>query len=245
MTTPNGAESLWSNRIGDHLHERSVREARTLHHLAMGPEHILLAILNPDTPTIAADVLNEVGITHSLVNERFIALRETGTSSGVLSTVAFEACMGLILGMALARSRIEVSDEDALISLVYGDFGTRPGLLAQFDVDLGSITVALRARGAIVPNLLPPVEPILQFGPRVYFPAEYATAATEEMVKLQRQTGTEWAINSSRWKPGCVWIDSPSAIDTTVALRNVVHAELVEIIDLHVAVQSERLALQE
>jgi Clp amino terminal domain, pathogenicity island component len=48
-------------------------EAARLGHQWVGPEHVVLAILDDGCPSIARSVLNDLGLTHDVSEERFLA----------------------------------------------------------------------------------------------------------------------------------------------------------------------------
>lgn len=62
-------------------------QAARLGHQWVGPEHILLAILDEGQPSLARSVLDEFGVTHDRVRERFLASLLNGTPS-IRSTIA-------------------------------------------------------------------------------------------------------------------------------------------------------------
>lgn len=79
--------------------------------------------------------------------------------------------MGMAGGLALAAGSARVTDEHALLALLYQ--GWLDHFLDSVDLTLAEIVPRLAARGVAVPPLLreeppPPRGPI---GPRVYFPA--------------------------------------------------------------------------
>lgn len=53
--------------------QNAIVEAACLGHQWVGPEHVLLAILNEQPPTLAREALNDVGITYDQTRKRFLA----------------------------------------------------------------------------------------------------------------------------------------------------------------------------
>jgi hypothetical protein len=133
----------------------SFDEAQRLGHQWVGPEHVLLAILDDTRPSIARSVLNEFGVTHRAVESGFLAtlldaspaVRST-IADGVVSSPApiFYEIEGWIAGFAAAHGA-PPTVEIALLSLC-----TLQSNVVAKAVDPSRVVAALATRGVTVPK---------------------------------------------------------------------------------------------
>jgi hypothetical protein len=145
------------------LHDACLEAAR-LGHQWVGPEHVTLAILDEQRPSIARGVLNDLGLTHHHLEESFLASLLNGTPA-IRSTVAdgemthpapsFYEIQGWVAGCAAAMSTPPTT-EIVLLALCW----LQPHALG-IGIDGREVVVALGARGVPVPQAqLPLDEPI-------------------------------------------------------------------------------------
>jgi Clp amino terminal domain, pathogenicity island component len=135
----------------------SIDEAQRLGHQWVGPEHVLLAILDHTRPSLARSVLNDVGATHRSAESHLLAsllaatppVRSTIACRGATSPAPiFYEMQGWIAGYAAATAA-PASTETALVCLC----ALRPDVLAGV-ADVRAVAAALAAKGVQVPSLL-------------------------------------------------------------------------------------------
>ena len=125
-------------------------QAARLGHQWVGPEHVLLAILDEGRPSLACSVLNDLGLTHDRAEESFLGSLLNATPP-VRSTIAdgaltrpapiFYEMQGWIAGFAAATGTSPTA-ETALVCLC----SLRPDVLAGA-VDVDDVLCALDDRG--------------------------------------------------------------------------------------------------
>lgn len=161
----------WSERADLPLVQRTLRQAQVAGHEVCGPDAILLTILHPPQPTAASLVLAEAGLTQDVL----LASPKFGPPSGdghVVTNPAWSECMGMAQGLALAAGSIRVTDEHALLALLYQGFLDH--YLDGVELTAAELVARLADRGVAVPSPLPaePSSPRGPIGPRVYFPCD-------------------------------------------------------------------------
>jgi hypothetical protein len=137
------------------LHD-SFAEAQRLGHQWVGPEHVLLAILDDLRPSVARTVLNELGATHQAAESWFLASLLVG-SPAVRSKIAdrvtrpapiFYEIQGWIAGYGAATGTPQ-SAETALVCLC----SFHPAVVSGI-ADARDVVEALAVRGVLVPSAL-------------------------------------------------------------------------------------------
>jgi hypothetical protein len=202
-----GASTMrWASRADTTLVRRAAKEAEAFDHGVLGPDEIVLALLQPPEPTIASSVLADVGLTHAAVVESLSSRARPSASTrprGFGTNPAWGRCTGMADGMALGRGATQVADEDVLLALLYQ--GWLDHHLEQVDATAGEVTERLAARGVRVPTVLPsePDTPRGPMGPRVYFPCEEQGVARGLRDAIQFRAW--WGFNRDR--AGLCYVD--------------------------------------
>lgn len=156
---------------------RTLEQSQAFDHGVIGPDEILLAVLQPRRPTVVSAVLEESGLTQEAVGAGLRRRPPTGALSTserreYATNPAWSAGMGMAKGLALAAGSPGIRDEDALFALLYQ--GWLDHHLERVDLTGPELVARLAARGVAVPPLLPaePEPPRGPMGPRVYFPCD-------------------------------------------------------------------------
>jgi hypothetical protein len=134
-------------------------EARQLNQGWVGPEHLLLAILNE--PNLASELLAALGVTHDRLKEHITTLRPDpdvafpkARSDPGMNPAAY-GLMGWAAGFAAAARISSPRSEHWLIAFLYAsDRGAM--WLHPFGVTARAVTDALAARGIAVPEFPAP-----------------------------------------------------------------------------------------
>lgn len=236
------AEQRWDSRGSAALSHRAFKEAQLLKQSFCTQEHFLLALLNPPQPTIALQVLNELGITYDGVRARASKMGRT-SNKGASSTQSYQLILGWAQGIAIGMAQ-PFRDEHALLALAFGDMGGEP-LLVWFDLDPQDVVELLGSKGAPVPDVLPPAPPtpVGPFGPWVYFPTEVFGSVTKELVKDFPPGTVHWGTNRSKWKKGFWYVHGEDTIPMEQIVRRGLkgkHRDLVEVLTFAEGMELEK-----
>lgn len=208
------------------LLERAYAQARARGDRVASVTHVVLALLDPPEPTVARQVLLTVGVDTA----RLPVVDGDGTS--VSSSIPLHEVERFARGLALAAGRIEPTDEEMLLALVYQHAGGSSSTLSEIDVDPHEVYDELAARGVTVPAVPPPL-PRLHgpWGPVVYVPLDQRDAVSRRRM-LHHPPGTRrWGINSDRTKPGMARFIAEDDVDLpTLARQAVDDPSLVEVV---------------
>lgn len=216
--------SRWQGRESDGISRRAFKEAMVLKNSFCTQDHFLLALLNPDLPTPAFEVLTELGLTHERIKERLSKMdRRRRSYQGSGSTPAYQLILGWAQGIAIGMGAMEVTDEHVLLALAYGGFGGE-SMLIWLEVDPDEVVSKLAARGVPTPHLQPPVAPTPTgpLGPWVYFPEADSRAVVQELVKHHPPGTALWGTNSSKWKKGYIYVHGEDQIRMEEIVRRAV-----------------------
>lgn len=180
---------------------RAFREMEKLRARYCTLEHFLLALLSPDQPTIALQVLTDMGVTYEQVAESSKRMQRPTRAKGGRSTPTFHLMQGWAQGIAVGLGYTEISDEICLLALAYGVVGDR-STLESFDLQADEVVERLREHGVKAPSVAPPISSRLlgPQGPFVYFPPEDWTTVTRALHEQYPTGRASWGTNKSRWK---------------------------------------------
>jgi Clp amino terminal domain, pathogenicity island component len=219
-----GDAPRWDASASSDMARRAFVEARDLRHGACIDLHFLLALLNPSTPTVAAKVLDELGLTHADVRRHVSERMRAGRrGSGTYSSPTYQLVLGWAQGIALGMGATRLTDEHILMAIVYGDYGGDPRLEA-FGIDPDEVMERLRAHGAQTPRVEPPASqtPPGPLGPWVYFPKHDWGAVTQELGRAHPPGTAQWGTNASNWKKGHWYVVGEDAIPMEAIVRRAV-----------------------
>lgn len=159
---------------------RAGDEAARLNHGWVGPEHVLLAILARPTESVAAAVLNELGITHERFSERLVAEIASGdpgaaptAENGTSTSPVWHELIGRADGLAAGLGSAAVTADHLVIAFVWEpDSGVE--LEQMFDVKRETIIDALQAAGVATPTVAMRPSPVANTRgqQRVFVPAD-------------------------------------------------------------------------
>lgn len=133
---------------------------------AVGPEHILLALADGESPVARALRANN-SLPSSSVDDRAVVTTQ-GARGGRDQTrgrrLSVEASLVLARagGIALAQGRDELDEECILAALIWND--NPPGCLVALETSLGGVSELiqiLKAHGVVLPERSPPKRPRL------------------------------------------------------------------------------------
>ena len=210
----------WSPSADHGLTARAFRETEKLGTRYCTIEHFLLALLNPDEPTIALQVLTDMGLRYEQVAERSKRMQRPTRAKGGRSTPNFHMLQGWAQGIAVGLGCVEISDEICLLALAYGVVGDR-SLLESFDVQADDVVERLREHGVLVPSVAPPISSRLlgPQGPFVYFPPEDWTSVTRALHEQYPSGRALWGTNRSKWKRGYWYVNGDDEIPMEEIVR--------------------------
>ena len=217
----------WSRYARSHLH-RAIEESTQRGHSWVGPDHLLLAILNAPAPTTASQVLGELGITYEGVSAR-APRADSDDPPGRGTSPAYHQVVARASALSVAEGAEFVNDEHVLLALLYDEHRDTGSAITNADGDPDEIYVALEQRGVVVPPVRPPV-PDASWGPAttyVYFPESDEPAVRQAL--RERHRGAFIVFRASRSRAGYwyVWGEDHLGLGTTI--RDVVaDASLVE-----------------
>jgi Clp amino terminal domain, pathogenicity island component len=192
--------------------------------------HILMALLDPPRPTVAAEALRHAGVDEDRLRawceaegarDRAEHLAEHGAVvTGVSSTAAQQVVVARAHGLAVA-SGVSVADEHLLLALMY-DGGD--GFLTEFDVDRGALYEYLGDHGVVVPPLPPPTAtPHVRMTQRVYVRFPHASSVLRELARRHPPgAGDGFGVNTDAVPPGWVAFVTSDGIDLATIVASVI-----------------------
>lgn len=228
----------WSDAVA-----RAMTLAHELGHKAVMGEHVLLALLSPKQPTVAAVVMSELGMDYDEILDR-LGTMDIGfdhESEGTRSTPVFHQLAGFAQGLALGMGSDTVTDEHVLLAIAYAD-PTGDQRLITYEIDPDEVVNGLRARGVHVPRLAPPVlaPPSGPWGPTVYYLPEDSPAVHEQLIDRYPPGTARWGTNTSTWKEGYIYVDGEDEIPMEEIVRAAVKdSSTVEVVPFLEAIERE------
>jgi hypothetical protein len=231
--------------LNHQMMQRAFDEARRGDSPAVSKEHLLLAVLNPPEPTVASQVLKELGVSYEDALARSPRVhddeKEEEGGAGPRSSPAYHEAAAFASALAVSQGAPSVTDEHVLVALLYDEHRDTGSAITRVDLDPDEIYDALAARGVPVPPLRPPV-PATPFGPAshtIYFPEADESAVRQAL--RDRHRGKFIGCAPSRWKPGYWYLWGEDYLDLASMVREVVaDASAIQIIPREEALPRER-----
>jgi hypothetical protein len=195
-------------------------------HHWFGGEHLLLAISRE--PSIARDVLGELGVTHerllealqAAVGSEGSATGEQPQHSGTLSSVSFHDLSGCAVGLAAGLGAEQVQPEHALLAVAWRPDRHAALLLRSLGVEVQRLPAALAAKGVAVPTVPAPPPPAeVAWGPRVDVPIEQLMEVTHRLVAERLSPGTPFGFNHDG--KGHAWVVAEQGVDLAAEVQAV------------------------
>ena len=208
------------------------QQAREQGHHWFGGEHLLLALSRE--PSIARDVLGELGVTHerllealqAAVGSEDAAAGEQPQHSGTLSSVSFHDLSGCAVGLAAGLGAEQVRPEHVLLAVAWRPDRLAAQLLRSLGVEVQRLPAALAAKGVAVPTVpAPSPAPEVAWGPRVDVPIEQLGEVTHRLVAERLPPGTPLGFNHDG--KGHAWVVAEQGVE----LAAEVQAVLLELSD--------------
>jgi ATP-dependent Clp protease ATP-binding subunit ClpA len=208
------------------------QEARELGHHWFGGEHLLLAISRE--PSIARDVLGELGVTHERLLEALqpavgsadVASGEQPPHSGTVSAVSFHDLSGCAVGLAAGLGAEQVRPEHVLLAIAWRPDRLAAQLLRSLGVEVQRLPAALAAKGVAVPTVPAPSPPVeAAWGSRVDVPIEQLMEVTHRLVAERLAPGTPFGFNHDG--KGHAWVVAEQGVDLAAEVQAVL-LELAE-----------------
>ena len=199
-------------------------------HHWFGGEHLLLALSRE--PSIARDVLGELGVTYGRLREALqAAVGSEGSTtgeqpphSGTLSSVSFHDLSGCAVGLAAGLGAEQVQPEHALLAVAWRPDRHAALLLRSLGVEVQQVPAALAAKGVAVPAVAPPSPaPEVAWGPRVDVPIERLMEVTHRLVADRLPPSTPFGFNHDG--KGHAWVVAEQGVDLAAEVERVL-AEL-------------------
>ena len=196
------------------------QQARELGHHWFGGEHLLLALSRE--PSIARDVLGELGVTHARLRAALVGLegaaQEQPPHGGTVSSVSFHDLAGCAVGLAAGLGADQVRPEHVLLAVAW-----RPDRLAAH---LLRSPAALADKGVAVPAVPAPSPPReVAWGPPVDVPIAQLGELTHRLVAERLPPGTPLGFNHDG--KDRAWVVAEQGVDLAAEVR----AVLVEFAD--------------
>jgi hypothetical protein len=163
----------------------------------VGPQHVVLALLDGDSP--AALALAEAGLDRERALQHLPGRGKQKTGAGGYVNPAFHMLHGMARGLALAAGARDPAPEHWLIALVHDSWAREATPLHLFEVDPAQVLDALRARGVEVPGLDAPVYVPWRGRHQIIVPRDRLQATIDRLMSAH-PAGSEW-----RW--GWNWVD--------------------------------------
>jgi len=208
------------------------QQARELGDHWFGGEHLLLAL--SQEPSIAREVLGELGVTHARLLEALRpmmgsedpATGEQPQHSGTLSSPSFHDLSGCAVGLAAGLGAEQVRPEHVLLAVAWRPDRLAAWLLRSLGVEVQRLPAALAAKGVAVPTVAPPPPPPeVAWGPQVDVPIEQLTEVTHRLVAERLPPGTPFGFNHDG--KGHAWVIAEQGVDLAAEVQ-VVLAALAE-----------------
>jgi Clp amino terminal domain, pathogenicity island component len=202
------------------------QQARELGHHWFGGEHLLLALSRE--PSIARDVLGELGVTHERLLEALLSAVGSGDAvtggqpphSGTLSAVSFHDLSGCAVGLAAGLGAEQVRPEHVLLAVAWRPDRLAARLLRSLGVQVQRLPAALAQAGVAVPSVPPPSPaPEVTWGPRVDVPIERLMEVTHRLVAERLPPGTPFGFNHDG--KGHAWVVAEQGVDLPAEVRSV------------------------
>ena len=241
LTAP--SQQRWVHPGLTHAGRRAWKLARDRGDTVLGVQHLLLSLLDPPEPTVACEVLNQLGLHRDAYAPSIPVHKsdrlEITSSPRQQSTEAFAMALALGMGSAVA------TDEHLLLALVYETHDASGSTLVNAGVDPDEVFDELARRGVRLPRFRPPAvsSPRGLAGPRVYVPTDEAGSVTRALREQHPPGGLSWGLNVSSWKPGHYWYDAEDEIDLpSIARAAVSDPALVQVVPQPEAIAAESAA---
>ena len=208
------------------------QQAREQGHHWFGGEHLLLALSRE--PSIARDVLGELGVTHERLLEALrvavgsedAASGEQPQHSGTLSSVSFHDLSGCAVGLAAGLGADQVRPEHVLLAVAWRPDRLAAQLLRSLGVEVQRLPAVLAAKGVAVPTVPAPPPPAeVAWGPRVDVPIERLGEVTHRLVAERLPPGTPFGFNHDG--KGHAWVVAEQGVDLAAEVQAVL-LELAE-----------------
>lgn len=209
------------------------QQAREQGHHWFGGEHLLLAV--SQEPSIARDVLGELGVTHERLLEALqsaVGAADAGSTgerpqhSGTLSSVSFHDLSGCAVGLAAGLGAEQVRPEHVLLAVAWRPDYLAARLLRSLGIQAQRLPAALAAKGVAVPTVPPPSPaPEVAWGPRVDVPIERLMEVTHRLVAERLPPGTPFGFNHDG--KGHAWVVAEQSVDLAAEVQSVL-SELSE-----------------
>ena len=208
------------------------QQAREQGHHWFGGEHLLLALSRE--PSIARDVLGELGVTHERLLEALrvavgsedAASGEQPQHSGTLSSVSFHDLSGCAVGLAAGLGADQVRPEHVLLAVAWRPDRLAAQLLRSLGVEVQRLPAVLAAKGVAVPTVpAPPPPGEVAWGPRVDVPIERLGEVTHRLVAERLPPGTPFGFNHDG--KGHAWVVAEQGVDLAAEVQAVL-LELAE-----------------
>jgi hypothetical protein len=205
------------------------QQARELGHHWFGGEHLLLAL--SQEPSVAREVLGELGVTHERLREALMSLGGSkGTATGerprrrgTLSSVSFHDLSGCAVGLAAGLGAEQVRPEHVLLAVAWRPDGFAAQLLRSLGVEVERLPAALAAKDVTVPTVAPPPPPpVVAWGPRVDVPIERLGELTHRLVAERLPPGTPFGFNHDG--KGHAWVVAEQGVDLAAEVQAVLAA---------------------
>jgi ClpA/ClpB-like protein len=202
------------------------QQAHELGHHWFGGEHLLLALSRE--PSIARDVLGDLGVTHKRLLEALQgvmgsegpAIGEQPQRRGTLSSVSFHDLSGCAVGLAAGLGAEQVRPEHVLLAIAWRPDRLAAQVLRSPGVQVQRLPAALAGTGVAVPSVPAPSPPLeVTWGPRVDVPIEQLGELTHRLVAECLPPGTAYRFNHDG--KGHAWVAAEQGVDLAAEVQAV------------------------
>jgi hypothetical protein len=191
-------EPVWQALEGGMtLRSRIVSIARDLNQPVIGPELVLLAIIEGDDPEGVSSVLKEEGIAREAVLRIIPTVEDSG--AGILWNPAAQILLGTAKGISIARGNISTTDSDLLVAFCYDNYGMIPHLLNILGSDPGVILNRLAEQGYWIPTVDPVLREAVVFERRrILISSQERAAVFSDIAARSKTERLKWGWNENQ-----------------------------------------------
>lgn len=221
------SERRWDVASVGEVERRAMLEASRIGHEFCLSSHFLLAVLNPPKPTLAAEVLTELGADYEAAYRRLALMGGKLTEGqGPTSAPTYQMLKGWTQGLAVGSGAPGVTDEHVLLALAFG-MGGGDADVWMLGIDPDDVIEGLTRRGVPVPSVRPAVAgPPIRMGLVVYFESTHHGAVMKRIWERFPHPGASsvpWGSRGqSQWKPGFSSVWAAEEISLEEIVRSIV-----------------------
>lgn len=204
------------------------RQSALLDETFVGPDHLVLALLEGVPDDVAERALRDCGVSFHVwkvyVQEQRRNRSQTTRPSTALnaaqpSPVMYEL-LGRAEGLAAAEREAAPGSRHALLAFIWSERGDAILSTVGKGTSASAVLAALQSLGVAVPQVEPPqAEPFQPHGPNVYFPLDRLEEVLAQLNKEVSGSGSYgWNHDGQR-----AWVSAPPGLDLQAIVDRALH----------------------